>query len=222
MKEHLKIIEILLSMRNDKNIAGMERFGIKSQKLLGISMKDLDSISKEIGKNHSLALDLWNTRYHEARLLASMIAVPKQSTIKELHTWVHDFDNWAVCDSVCGKYIRKTEHVYDLIYEWEQSKFLYVKRAAFACMAWIAVHNKKLTNEYFDKYFDLIFKNVLDERHYIAKAVNWALRQIGKRNAILNERALDLSQSIITKNPQNKTALWIAKDALRELEKKSF
>ncbi len=220
MTEHIKIIEILLSLKNEKNIAGMERFGIKSDKLLGISMKDLESISREIGKHHALALDLWSTGYHEARLLASMIAVPEQSTIEELNSWVHDFDNWAICDSVCGKYIRKTEFVYDLIFEWEKSDMLYVKRAAFACMACIAVHNKKLTDDYFDRYFDLIARNVLDERHYISKAVNWSLRQIGKRSVVLKERSLELSHQIKIKNPQNKTALWIAKDAIRELNRK--
>jgi 3-methyladenine DNA glycosylase AlkD len=209
-------------MRNETNILGMKRFGIESEIILGISMKELESMKKQIGKNHTLALELWASRIHEARMLAAMVAEPKMATIELMSNWANDFNNWAICDSVCGKYFRKSPYILEAVNLWVESDKLYVKRAAFASIAWIAVHFKKLTNEDFGQYFTMILAHCTDERKHIAKAVNWVLRQIGKRNQTLCDKSIEIAELIIMQNPQNKTALWIAKDAIRELEKKTF
>lgn len=222
MKESQIILELLQSMRNEINIDGMKRFGIESEIILGISMKELESIKKQIGKNHTLALELWASGIHEARMLAAMIAEPKMATIELMNNWANDFDNWAICDSVCNKYFRRSPKIIEAINIWVESDKLYVKRAAFASIAVIAVHMKKLSNDDFKKYYQMIVDNCTDERKHIAKAVNWALRQIGKRNATLCDESIEIADLIKKQNPQNRTALWIAKDAIRELEKKTF
>lgn len=222
MSELKIILEILESMRNEKNIEGMKRFGIESTKILGISMKDLENMKKQIGKNHDLALQLWSSGIQEARMLGAMIAEPQKATPDLMTKWAEDFDNWAICDSVCGKFFRRSPFIFDVIDLWSSSDKLYIKRAAFSCIAWISVHSKHLNDSNFDKYFELITKNCTDDRKHIAKAVNWSLRQIGKRNSKLCVKAIELAEHIIKQNPQNKTALWIAKDAIRELNKRKY
>jgi 3-methyladenine DNA glycosylase AlkD len=222
MKEAQIILDLLKSMRNETNIAGMKRFGIESKNILGISMQELENMKKQIGKNHDLALELWASEIHEARILAAMVAEPSLATIELMSSWANDFDNWAVCDSVCNKYFRKGPYILYAINIWVQSDKLYVKRAAFASIAVIAVHMKKLSDDDFKQYYQMILDNCTDERKHIAKAVNWALRQIGKRNARLCDESIEIADLIIKQNPQNKTALWIAKDAIRELEKKTL
>jgi 3-methyladenine DNA glycosylase AlkD len=209
------IIKKLKSLSNPKNVEGMARFGISSHKTFGVSMPELRKIAKETGRNHKLALDLWKTGYHEARILASLIDEPKQVTLSQMDNWVKDFDSWDVCDQCCMNLFDKTPFAYDMIFKWSSSKEEYIKRAAFALIAVLAVHNKKANDKYFIKFFPLIKKASTDERNFVKKAVNWALRQIGKRNKNLYQKAIKLAEEIL--ETENKTARWIASDALREL-----
>jgi 3-methyladenine DNA glycosylase AlkD len=212
------IIKKLKSLANPANVEGMARFGISSEKTFGISIPLLRSIAKETGKNHKLALGLWDTGYHEARILASMIDIPENVTDKQMEKWVRDFDSWDVCDQCCSNLFDKTPYAYSKIKQWSKAKEEFVKRAAFALLAVMAVHDKKANDEVFIKFFPLIKRESTDERNYVRKAVNWSLRQIGKRNKYLNKESIKLAKEIYKSD--NKTAKWIAADALRELKSK--
>lgn len=167
---------------------------------------------------HKLAQQLWNSKIHEARILAGMIDVPELVTPKQMDTWVADFDSWDVCDQVCMNLFDKTPFAYDKAKEWTKDKREYVKRAGFAMMAVLAWHDKKAEDEKLLQFFPIIKRESTDERNYVRKAVNWALRQIGKRNSGLRKKAIKLAEEI--EKIDSKSARWIAKDALRELRKK--
>jgi len=215
-----KIIKYLKSRYSAQNIAGMERFGIFSKNKLGISNTDLRKYGKTIGRDHKLALELWASGIFEARLLASFIDDPKQVTEAQLDKWVKDFDSWALCDTVCGSLFDRTSFAYKKAWEWVKSDLEYVKRAGLVMMTWRAVHDKTANDRVFIDYFPVIKANATDERNFIKKAVNWALRQIGKRNKNLNTAAIKCAKEIALLD--SKAAKWIAKDALTELTAKKF
>jgi 3-methyladenine DNA glycosylase AlkD len=192
----------------------MSRFGINPSNTVGISIPKLREIAKETGKHHELALELWKSNIHEARILASFVDEPERVTEDQLEEWVKDFDSWDVCDQVCNLF-EQTQYAYSKATEWVNRKEEFVKRAAFALMAGLAVHDKKVGNEQFEQFFPLIKQASIDDRNFVRKAVNWALRNIGKRNTALNKRAIEVAREI--QNADSKTAKWIASDALREL-----
>jgi 3-methyladenine DNA glycosylase AlkD len=211
------ILTTLYSKTNPKNVEGMARYGITSKnKVLGISMPFLQSLKKNIGKNHDLALDLWQTKVYEARLLAAFIADPKLLTKSVMNRWVRDFDNWAICDGVCMHCFRNTPYAHDLVAKWIKQKSEFVRRAGFTMMATLSVADKKSEDTVFLKYLPLIQRYATDERNYVKKAVNWALRQIGKRNLKLNASAIKTAKEI--RKLDSSSAKWIAADALRELK----
>jgi 3-methyladenine DNA glycosylase AlkD len=211
------ILTTLYSKANPKNVEGMARFGIKSTgNVLGISMPFLQSLKKNIGKNHKLALDLWQTDILEARLLAAFIADPKLITKSVMNQWVRDFDNWAICDGVCLHCFRYTPFAHNLATAWPKRKEEFIRRAGFTMMATLAVGDKKSEDRVFLRYLSLIKKYATDERNYVKKAVNWALRQIGKRNMKLNAAAIKMAKKI--QKLDSSSAKWIAADALRELK----
>lgn len=210
------IVSRLESLKNLKNIEGMARFGVNTQNAYGISLPDLRKLAKEIGKNHELAQQIWNTNIHEARMLASMIDEVSKVTQEQMEQWVHKFDSWDVCDQVCGNLFRHTPFAYTKALEWAVRSEEFVKRAGFTLMAGLAVSDKKADNKKFWPFFDLIKQEAYDERNFVKKAVNWALRQIGKRNRALNKIAIETALEI--KNLQLKGAQWIASDALKELQ----
>jgi 3-methyladenine DNA glycosylase AlkD len=212
------IIKKLKSLSNPKNVEGMARYGISSHKTLGVPMPELRKIAKETGRNHKLALALWKTAYHEARILASLIDDPREVKPSQMDRWAKDFDSWDVCDQCCSNLFDKTPFARDMIFKWNSSEKEYVKRAAFSLIAVIAVHDKKADDGLFIKFFPLIKKASTDERNFVKKSVNWALRQIGKRNKTLNGKAIKLAEEIL--KIDNKTARWIASDALKELKGK--
>lgn len=199
-----------------KNIEGMARFGIKSDRAFGVNAPKVKAIAKQIGIDHQLALQLWETGYLEARGIASMIADPKLVTKSLMNKWVKDFDSWAVCDGACCYLFRKTNYVFEKIYEWADKKEEFVRRSAFSLIAYIAVHDKKRDDKEFLQFLPLIIKYSTDERNFVKKAVNWALRQIGKRSLFLNKKALETAEEI--KLLKSKSARWIAADAIRELK----
>lgn len=211
------VIKRLKSQKNPKNIKGMERFGINPKNTLGISIPYLRNLGKNIGKDHELALELWNSKIHEARLLAAFIDEPEKVTKKQMKTWAADFDSWDICDQVCSNLFDKTPYAYDKVFVWSKKKSEYVKRAGFVLMAALAVHDKKASNSKLAKFFPVIIRESTDERNFVRKAVNWALRQIGKRNPVLRIKAIDTAQKILQEHHDSKAARWVANDALREL-----
>lgn len=209
-----EIVIRLKSQANPNNVEGMVRFGISSKNTLGISVPYLRKMAKEIGRDHKLAQQLWNTGIHEARLLAGFIDNPKEVTEKQMDEWVGDFDSWDVCDQVCSNLFDKTTTAYEKAREWAEDEREFVRRAGFAMMAMLAVHDKKAEDKKLLEFFPLIKKYATDERNYVRKAVNWALRQIGKRNSNLLKQAKALAEEM-QKIP-SPTSRWISGDALRE------
>jgi 3-methyladenine DNA glycosylase AlkD len=210
------ILKKLESLSSPEDVAGRAKFGINSPKAYGVRIPELRSMARETGKNHELAERLWKYGYSETRIMASMIDDPQLVTEDQMERWVLDFDSWDVCDQCCMNLFRKTPFAYKKIWEWGEMEEEFVKRAAFTLIATLAVHDKKADDEKFIELFPLIIRESTDERNYVKKAVNWALRQIGKRNLSLNEKAIALAQEI--QKIDSKSARWIALDALRELK----
>ena len=177
-------------------------------------------MAKKIGQNRELALRLWASGMHEARILASMIDDPERVNEKQMDAWVKDFDSWDVCDQVCSNLFDKTEFAYKKAFEWSHEKAEYVKRAGFVLMACLAVHDREAKDKDLERFLPIIVREATDERNYVKKAVNWALRQIGKRDATLMGKALRTAAEI--QKIDSSAAKWIAADAIRELEKKKF
>ncbi len=212
-----KLIEILESHQNTKNVAGMANFGINPTNTLGISAKTIQDIAKGIGTNHALALQIWDTGIHEGKMLAAHLADKKLISNELLDKWVHDMDSWDICDNLMTRYARYSPNSFTLIEKWQSSDEEFVKRAAFALIAVIAVHYKKHDDKDFLHLFDFIIDKADDERNMVKKAVNWALRGLGKRSLFLRDQALLAAISILEKYKSSTSARWIAYDAIREL-----
>ena len=210
-----EVIEKLKSLYSPENVKGMARYGINPENNLGVSVTTLRSIAREIGKDHELALQLWDTGIRDARMLAAHVDDPKLITEDQMEKWVKDFNSWDVCDNTCGHLFDRTKYAYQKATEWSGRNEEFVKRASFAIIAWTAVHDKKVDDGQFIKFFPIIKRESIDERNYAKKAINWALRNIGKRNVNLNEKAIQTAREIQKFN--SKSARWIASDAIREL-----
>jgi 3-methyladenine DNA glycosylase AlkD len=210
-----EILKKLKSLSNPEAVKGMARYGINSKKNLGISIYKLREIAKEIGKDHAIALKLWNSGIHDARLLACFIDKPLEVTGAQMDSWAHDFDSWDICDQACTSLFDLTPLAWSKVFEWAEQPNEFVKRGAFSLIAGLTVHDKIASDEQFEQFIPLIKKHSLDERNYVKKAVNWAIRNIGKRNKNLNMKMIKLSKELLEND--SKTAKWIASDALREL-----
>ncbi len=214
--EYEEILIKLKSLSNPDAVAGMARFGINPKNTYGVSIPVLRKMAKQIGKNHLLAQQLWtSSSIHEARILAGMIDVPEKVTETQLERWVKDFDSWDVCDQCCSNLFDKTKVAHKKALEWSKRREAFVKRAGFVLMATLAVHDKEADNRKFMRFLPVIKREATDERNFVKKAVNWALRQIGKRNSALNKIAIQKAKEI--QKIDSKSAKWIASDALREL-----
>lgn len=211
-----EIIVELESLSNSENVEGMARFGINPEKAYGVRIPELRRIAKKAGKDHHLAEELWNYGYHEARILATMVDNPSEVTEEQMELWVLDFNTWDICDQCCMNLFDKTPFAYKKVFEWSKREEEFVKRAAFTMMAVLAVHDKKSPDEKFAEFFPIIIRESHDDRNFVKKAVNWALRGIGKRNKNLNRMAIE--KAIEIKNLDFKSAKWIASNALSELE----
>lgn len=218
--ETTQLLGELQAFGNPHNREGMSRFGINTENAYGVGIPVIRNMAKKHKRNHTLALDLWNTGKHEARLLAAFIDDPKQVSEVQMETWVKDFNSWDLCDQTCGNLFIKTPFAYQKAVEWTYRNEEFVKRAGFAMMAYLVVHDKKAANETLLDFFPHIEREAKDGRNYIRKAINWALRQIGKRNPDLQSEAIELASRI--KEQPFPNARWIAFDALRELQKKSL
>jgi 3-methyladenine DNA glycosylase AlkD len=210
-----QILKRLESQANPAAVRGMARFGITAAKAFGWSAPALKKLAREIGRDHALAQRLWSTGTLEARFLAGLVAERQSVSERLMEDWVKDFDSWAVCDGACLNLFRYTPFAYAKCREWSERQEEFVKRAAFALMACLAVSDKAAPDQTFLRFLPLIKREASDERNYVRKAVNWALRQIGKRNQRLNRAAIAVAQEI--HELDSPAARWIASDALREL-----
>lgn len=209
------IIDELRTMGNPTDLAGMARYGISTERAFGIKMGDMQSIARRHKGDHKLALELWATGYREARLLTGMIGDYKQLDPATMNSMVRDFDSWDVCDSTVGKLFKKTTCAPEMALVWSAQEPLFVRRAGFATMAYLATLSIKLADAEYEPFLEKIVELADDDRPPVKKAVNWALRQIGKRNQALRRSALEAGKSILRLD--SKSAHWIARDALREL-----
>jgi 3-methyladenine DNA glycosylase AlkD len=214
--DFIMIMSELEQLSDPAWMAKLAHFGSRPGKALGVPMPDIRALAKG-RKSHELALKLWDSGIHEARLLASMVEDPKQVTLEQVETWVRDFDAWDICDGVCLNVFRKMPNARDLALAWCRQEEEYVRRAGFVLMAVLAVHEKKVGDEYFEPFFPLMLEYAGDERNFVKKAVNWALRQIGKRrnNPALRARAIQTAEEML--KMQAPSARWIGKGALKEL-----
>jgi 3-methyladenine DNA glycosylase AlkD len=209
------LLKHLKSLSRPESLAGMSRFGINTKNAYGVSVPELRKIARKVGKNHLLAQQLWASGIHDARILAGMVDEPEKVTEKQMECWVKDFDSWDVCDGCCNNLFHKTSFAHAKAAQWSRRREEFVKRAGFTLMAVLAVHDKAAQDATFQRFFPLIQRGATDPRNFVKKAVNWALRQIGKRNRSLNEAAVQAARKIPTLD--SKSAKWIAADALREL-----
>jgi 3-methyladenine DNA glycosylase AlkD len=210
-----EVVERLRSLGDPKAVEGAARFGIHVSDILGVSAPNLRKLAKDIGTDHALAGRLWKTGIHDARGSAALVDDPAKVTPQQMEQWAADFDSWAVCDAACCCLFDKTPHAWDKAVEWTGREPEYVKRAGFVLMAALAVHDKKAPDERFEAFLPLLVEHATDERNFVKKAVNWALRQIGKRDAHLNKLAIGAAGDI--RRIDARAARWIASDALREL-----
>ena len=210
------VLEQLKAKAKSDQLEGMSRFGIVGDQRMGVSVPDMRKIAKGFGKDHQLALDLWDTGIPEAMIVAGMVAEPDKLTEAQMEAWVVDINSWDICDQVCMHLFEKTPLAEKKIYDWSQREEEFVKRTAYALIACLAWHDKAAGDEDFIKYFPVIKQGSTDDRNYVKKAVSWALRNIGKRNLALNRAALELAHEL--RDIDSKSARWIASDAIRELE----
>lgn len=210
------VLKAIGRSRDPKALSGMSRFGIETSRALGVSLPRLRDLAKKTGRSHELAQQLWKTGIHEARLLAGMIDDPSKVTAGQMEKWAKEFDSWDIIDGSCGNLFDKTPFAVRKAHEWAIRPEEYVKRAGFVLMAELAVHDEKAADRTFLGFLPIIVRESSDERNFVRKAVNWALRQIGKRNIALNKAAITAGKTI--EKLESRTAKWVAADALRELE----
>lgn len=210
-----EILATLKAKGRPDQLAGMARYGMKTENRLGIQMPELRKLAKEIGRNHTLAMQLWESGIAEARILASMVAEPEKLTSQQMDSMVADVDSWDIGDQTCMNLFEKTPLAWQKIREWSQRDEEFVKRTAYGLIACLAWHNKTASDEQFVETFTTIADGAQDSRKSVQKAVSWALRNIGKRNKCLNQEAIKLAQQIQT--TATKPAKWVASDVIREL-----
>src|SRR3974390_122233 len=210
------VIEELRRHGSRRNVEGMARFGIRSEEVFGVSKPMLDAVARQIGPNHELGMRLWATGIHDVRLLAMLISEPEKVTGAQMDEWVREFDNWDVCDGTCCHLFVFARPVWKKAYAWTSRKAEFEKRAGFALAAYLAIHDKQAPDLAYQKFFPMIEREAWDERNFVRKAVNWALRNIGKRNLQLNREAIACAERIRANGIG--AARWIAGDALRELK----
>lgn len=198
-----------------KNREGMARYGIVSPKVFGVSMATMQPLAKRLGRDHDLALALWDTGWYEARILTAFVDEPARVTPAQMDRWARDFDNWAICDTLCFRLFDRTPHAWRKVEQWSRRRDEFVKRAAFALLASLALHDKRSGDAPFLRSLALIERAAADERNFVKKGVNWALRAVGQRNEVLNDAAIEVAQRLAA-SPEA-VPRWVGKDALRAL-----
>jgi len=197
------------------NREGMARYAIRSEKMFGVSVGTLRQLGKRLGRNHELAAALWDTGWYEARMLASFVDEPAHVTPAQMDRWCKDFDNWAICDTVCFHLFDRTPHAWVKVQKWSRGRAEFVKRAAFALLASLALHDKNAADQRFIRCLPLIEREATDGRNFVKKSLSWALRTIGGRRTTLNARATAVARRLA--GSPDKTARWVGRDVLRQL-----
>jgi 3-methyladenine DNA glycosylase AlkD len=209
------VLHTLHAQANPANVAGMARYGISTRNTLGVPVVVLRKLARECGRSHRLARELWASGIHEARILATIVEDPACVTPRQMDRWARDFDSWDVCDQACQNLFRYTPFAFEKAREWAHAKPEFVRRAGFSLMAGLAGKAKDAPDAAFEAFLPLIAEAATDERNMVKKAVNWALRAIGKRNQRLGREAISTARKIY--RIDSRSARWIAADALREL-----
>lgn len=209
------VLKELHELADPRAAKKVERFGVSSQNAIGISAPVLRALARKIGTNQAISLKLWSTGFLEARALAALVGDPRLVTRRQMGEWARDFDSWAVCDACCGELFVWTPYALDKAFAWSSQKREYVKRAGFVLMAAAAIHLKTLSDDQFLPMLEAIERGSGDGRNFVRKSVNWALRQIGKRNSRLNKLAVQTARKLIRTDAS--PARWIGSDALKEL-----
>jgi len=214
------VFDKLQSKAQPEQLKGMAKYGMTVEQRLGVSVPAMRKLAKEIGRDHKLALDLWRTGIAEARIVAAMVGDSAELTEEQMEDWVKGINSWDVCDQVCMNLFEKNQLAWKKIVDWSEREEEFVKRTAFSLIACLAWHDKKASDEKFIELLPVIIRGAIDERNFVKKAVNWALRNIGKRNLNLNEAAINAAKEI--KRLDSKAARWVASDAIRELESEAI
>ncbi len=214
-KSAAELLQRLEDLGRAEQRQGMARFGIDTDRALGVAMPDIRSLAKGYKRQQALAEALWASGIHEARILATIVGAPKDITADTVDRWVTDIQSWDLCDQFCMNLVHKTPYAWDKIAEWSEDDRPFVRRAGFALIAVKAVHDKSAGDEDFIQCIQRIERFANDDRNFVKKAINWALRQIGKRNIALNQMAVDCAERLVHRT--EKSAKWIGRDALREL-----
>ena len=216
LKPNVEAVLCWLKKRSSaRNREGMARYGLYSKNTLGVSVANIRVLAKRLGRDHDLALALWETGVYEARMLTTFVDEPHRVTPAQMDRWCGDFDSWGICDALCFHLFDKTPHAWKKIAKWSNARPEFVKRASFALLASVALHDKTAPDKLFVDSFSLIERAATDERNFVKKAVSWALRGIGKRNPALHSAALKLASRLAKSS--DSPARWIGKDALRDL-----
>ncbi len=200
-----------------RNVEGLARYGIQAKHPLGVPMGTLQSLSKRLGKNHALALALWKSGWYEARLLAALVDDPQRVTRKQMDAWAAGFENWGDCDTVCFTLFDRTPFAWEKVRRWAASPREFVKRAAFALLASLALHDQTASDAQFRALLPVIEKGARDHRNFVKKGVSWALRSVGRRSLALNAAALTVARRLA--QAKEAAPRWVGKDALRDLER---
>jgi len=200
-----------------KNVAGMARYAIVAKRVFGVSVGDLREIARQVGRDHRTALALWKSGWYEARMLTAFVDEPDQVTPAQMERWAKDFDNWAICDAMCFHLFDKSPHAWRMVRAWSTRKEEFVKRAAFALIAGMALHAKTAPDQPFVASLRLIERGAADPRNFVKKGVSWALRAVGKRSPDLRRRAIALSKRLAAS--PDPAARWVGRDALRDLSR---
>ena len=198
-----------------RNREGMARYGIVTPKVFGVSMATMQPLAKRLGRDHDLALALWETGWFEARILTAFVDEPSRVTSRQMDHWARDFDNWAICDTVTTKLFARTPHAWRKVEQWCRRRDEFVKRAGFALIVSLAHHDKKAGNASFLKTLRPIERAATDDRNFVKKGVSWALRAVGSRNGQLYVAAVDVAERLA--GSRDATARWVGKDTLRDL-----
>jgi len=211
-----RVVGELRRLGRRRNVEGMARYGIRAKKVFGVSKPKLDALARKIGKNHALGLELWSTGIQDAKILAGLISEPDRVTGSQMEAWAQDFDNWDSCDGTCWHLFVFAEPAWPKAFAWTKRKEEFQKRGGFALAAYLAYRDKSAGDAKFVSFLRVIEREADDERNFVRKAVNWALRNIGKRNRRLNRAAIAAARRMQKK--ESRAARWIAGDALRELQ----
>jgi 3-methyladenine DNA glycosylase AlkD len=211
-----RVVGELRRLGTKRNVEGMARYGIRAEKVFGVSKPKLDALAKKIGKNHALGLELWSMGIQDAKILAGLISEPGKVSGAQMELWVRDFDNWDSCDGTCCHLFVFAEPAWAKALAWTKRKQEFQKRGGFALAAYLAYRDKSAGDDKYLRFLKVIEREAEDDRNFVRKAINWALRNIGKRNLRLNRAAIATARRL--RRRESRAARWIAADALRELE----